>query len=62
MTPRYVRNEPDKRESAAAAVVSGAVAIGVGVVTFYFARLFLAREPLPTAEDVAREDAGPSGD
>lgn len=43
---RYLRNAPTRRESYRAAVVSTAVAAGVGIVVFYFTRLFRAREPV----------------
>jgi len=43
---RYLRNRPDRSEDLRALIVSSAVAAGVGVVTFYFTRLLLAREPL----------------
>jgi len=56
MRTRYVRNEPDRRENLAAALVSGAVAAGVGIVTFYFARLLLSREALTTGESGQSED------
>ena len=62
---RWVRNDPDRRETLGAGLVAGAVAAGVGVVTFYLARLFLAREPLdappgPPSDDGA-ERSGPGG-
>ena len=43
---RYLRNRPDRGDDLRALVISSAVAAGVGVVTFYFTRLLLAREPL----------------
>ncbi|MGY8798960.1 MAG: hypothetical protein ACKVG4_09280 [Longimicrobiales bacterium] len=46
---RYLRNRPTRSENVRAAVVSSAIAAGVGVVTFYFARMLLAREPVRTA-------------
>ena len=51
MTPRYFRNEPTRTDSVTAAVVSGALAASVGLVTFYFVRLFLAREVVGEAGD-----------
>lgn len=47
MSPRYIRKRPEPREEAAAALVSAALGVTVGVVAFYFVRLMLAREPLP---------------
>ncbi len=46
MSPRYIRNEPSSRENLAAALISGAVAVGVGVVAFYLVRLLVAREAI----------------
>jgi len=46
MRKRYIRNEPERRDDVAAAMVAGALAAGVGAVTFYLARLLLAREPV----------------
>ena len=43
---RYLRNRPDRGEDLRAIVISSAVAASVGIVTFYFTRLLLAREPL----------------
>ncbi len=49
MSPRYIRNEPDRRDTAAAALASGLLAAAVGVVVFYFLRLFLARDVASSA-------------
>ncbi len=46
MSPRYLRNEPSSRDNLAAALISGAVAVGVGVVAFYLVRLLVAREAI----------------
>lgn len=43
---RYLRNRPTRQEEAQALLVSAALAAGVGLVAFYLARLFIAREPL----------------
>lgn len=51
MTPRYLRDEPSRRDSVAAALVSGVVAASVGLATFYFVRLLLAREVVRDALD-----------
>jgi len=54
MKSRYLRLEPGRKEKLSAALVSGAVAAGVGLVTFYFAKLLLSREAVsePREEDV----------
>jgi hypothetical protein len=51
MRVRYLRNEPGKKENLAAALVSGTLAAGVGLVTFYFVRLLLSREAVGDPED-----------
>jgi hypothetical protein len=53
MSPRYVRNEPGPKENAAAALASGLVAAGVGVVLFYVLRLLLARDEAAVPKDDA---------
>jgi hypothetical protein len=58
---RYLRNRPNRSENVRAAVISSAIAAGVGIVTFYFARMLLAREPLAT-ELVEQKDTPRSGD
>ena len=45
---RYLRNSPTTRENYEAAVLSTALAVGIGIVVFYFTRLILAREPIGT--------------
>lgn len=61
MRRRYVRRKPTKEQSRQAAAVSGAVsltlAVGAGLVTFYLARMFLAREELSRPEDRKLLDA-----
>jgi hypothetical protein len=49
MRQRYIRVPAEKKDTVAAAILSGAAAAAVGVVTFYLTRTFLAREPLPPA-------------
>ena len=51
MSPRYLRNEPSSRENLVAALISGAVAVGVVVLTFYLARLLVAREALGGSDE-----------
>jgi len=58
MTPRYLRVEPDRKETLSAAVASGMLALGVGVVAFYLMRLFLSREAVSPAGDTDRTDLG----
>jgi hypothetical protein len=58
---RYLRNRPTRSENVRAAAVSSAIAAGVGVVTFYFARMLLAREPVRT-EIAERVDLPRFGD
>jgi hypothetical protein len=47
---RFVRREPERKETAGAALVSGVLAAGVGLVTFYFVRLLLARDDIGGGE------------
>jgi hypothetical protein len=44
MRRRFVRREPEPKETLGAALLSGALAVGVGLVSFYFVRLLLARD------------------
>ena len=46
MSPRWIRLDPDRHDDLRAAIVAGALGVGVGLVAFYFARLLSAREPL----------------
>lgn len=62
MSRRYVRNEPGPKENAAAALASGFLAVGVGLVVFYFARLFLARDAVAEAGEVASRDGESVGE
>lgn len=48
---RYLRNRPDRGEDLRALVISSVVAASIGIVTFYFTRLLLAREALATEVD-----------
>lgn len=49
MSRRLIRREPDRKETAAAALASGVLAAGVGLVAFYFVRLLLARDATGTS-------------
>jgi hypothetical protein len=51
MRRRYVRGEPGRRETLAAAFVSGALGVGVGLVAFYLARLLLSRDVVGGSRD-----------
>ncbi|HSH74576.1 MAG TPA: hypothetical protein VLA09_02640 [Longimicrobiales bacterium] len=55
MSPRYVRNRPERGDDLAAALVSAALAASVGLITFYFARLVIAREPVGAGHEAGRE-------
>ena len=59
MSPRYIRNTPGPRDNAAAAIFSGLLGAGVGLVVFYFLRLLLARDEAGTPTDAdSRPEAG----
>ena len=51
MTRFYRRKEPGPRETLGAGLLALGLATGVAAVSFYFVRLFLAREPLEELED-----------
>ena len=46
MSPRYLRVPPTRRNEVTAALIAGALAAAVGLVTFYVSRLLLSRSPL----------------
>ena len=46
MSGEWIRVPPGRDENARALLAAGALAAGVGVVTFYLTRLLLARERL----------------
>jgi len=46
MKRRWLRLEPERKDTAAAALLATTLGLGVGMVTFYLVRLLLAREPL----------------
>lgn len=60
MKRRFVRRQPEVRDTVGAALVSGAVAVGVGLVSFYFVRLLLAREEVGESRPTALPE--PSAD
>lgn len=60
MTRYYRRTDPGKAENLKAGLVAGGLAAAVAAVSFYFVRVFLAREPLeslpsPDAEELHSE-------
>jgi hypothetical protein len=46
MRRRWIRVRPERRDDVGALLAAGVVAAGLGAVTFYVSRLFLAREPV----------------
>ncbi len=48
MSVYYRRRPPESRETLGAGLVALTAAAGVAAVTFYFTRLFLARESIPS--------------
>jgi len=62
----WIRTPAGRRENVGAAIVAGGLAAGVGIVTFYFTRMLMAREPIPpleagkhpAVETVGEEDGG----
>jgi hypothetical protein len=64
VTHRWIRVPPDRDDGARALLAAGAVAAGVGLITFYVTRLLLAREKLQGggppggAGDVTEEGGG----
>ena len=59
MRRRYARGRPDRQATLGAALVSGALATCVGLVTFYLARLLMAREPIGDPEPQEDRAASP---
>ena len=51
MRRRYIRVPAERKDNARALIVSGSLAACVGAVTFYFTRMFLAREALEPEEE-----------
>lgn len=56
MSARWIPVRPGPGDSLRAALVAGAVAIGVGATAFYVTRRLLAREPLAGPDHPARRD------
>lgn len=59
MSPRYIRTPPDPRDEVAAAAISAALGLGVGLVAYYFVRLMLSREPLAGGSRDVRQESSP---
>jgi hypothetical protein len=63
--PRWIRHRPDDAQRRASLALAVGVGMAVGATVLYFARLFMAREPLHRASRAAggpserREDVGP---
>ncbi len=65
MRRRYIRVPPERKDTVAAALVSGAVAACVGAVTFYLTRMLFSREELGPGEALGPGDEEallPTGD
>ena len=64
MSRFYRRTKPSLKENLEAGFLAAGLAAGVAAVSFYFVRLFLAREPLePVPKASPQEDAlPPAGD
>lgn len=57
MKRRWVRVPPDREDTLRAALTAGVLAVGVGTVTFWAVRLFLAREPIAGVPAASGEEA-----
>lgn len=56
MTPPYIRTDLTRRDKLSAAGASLMVATGVGIITFYLTRLFLARDVVGDAGEAESKD------
>jgi hypothetical protein len=56
LTPRYVRTDLTRRDKLSAAAASLMVATGTGIIAFYLARLFLARDVVGDAGEAESKD------
>lgn len=59
MTHPYIRMDPEPEEQRRAALISAGLAAAVGLVSFYFVRLFLSRESMDWEPE--RVEEGPRG-
>lgn len=58
MSRYYRRREPGSKENAGAALAALGVAAGAAVVTFYFVRIMLSREPLSGSDQTRLPSQG----
>jgi hypothetical protein len=61
MSRYYRRTTPGLRENLEAGMVAAGLAVGVGALTFYLVRLFLAREPLDPLPPAKGSPTAPEG-
>ena len=61
MSPRYIRTPPDRGDEVAAATISAALGVGVGLVAYYLVRLMLSREPLSGGSRDDRRESSAGG-
>ena len=54
MSARWIRRPPERKDEAAAALVSAALGVGVALVAYYVVRLMLSREALSSPAPVER--------
>jgi hypothetical protein len=59
VSPRYIRTPPDRNDEVAAAAVSAALGVAIGLVAYYFVRLMLSREPLTEGSREGRRASSP---
>jgi hypothetical protein len=57
----WIRVPADRGDRARAALAAGAVAAGVGLITFYLARILLSREKLGEGGVPGEAHRGPEG-
>jgi len=60
MSRYYRRTEPGPGENLRAGLIAGGMAAAVAAVSFYFVRMFLAREPLEPLEALGSSDSDTS--
>lgn len=62
MSTLWIRRPPERRENAAALLAAGIAAAGVGTLTFYLARILLARDSLGRRGVPAPPEEAPGGE
>lgn len=62
MSAVFRRTEPKAKDNFTAGLVAGTLAAGVAAVSFYFVRLFLAREEIPPLPPRSGGEAPDSGE